>query len=77
MFVRPEGHEKCCTSHGSHGNVAHGSGKLDDHGYWEFPCYECAREWERQFPMSGSAWPFATEFSPAVAQYLPGNGDGI
>ena len=70
MFIRPQGHDKCCTSNGIQGDVTHGSGKLDNHGYWEFPCYECAREWERQFPMNGFAWPFSKEIPTVVAQQL-------
>ena len=34
-----------------------GTGELDDYGYWEFPCGECARAFEEQFPDEGPCWP--------------------
>lgn len=36
-----------------------GSGELDGNmGTWEFPCFVCAREWERRYP-GETAWPYA------------------
>lgn len=34
-----------------------GSGVLDDFGYWEKPCYPCARAWETTHPGS-ECWPY-------------------
>ena len=36
-----------------------GSGKLDEFGFWENPCYVCARDYERRHPNEGPAWPYA------------------
>jgi hypothetical protein len=49
---------KCGTSTGICGSLTCGSGKLDDFGYWEFPCYPCARELEKNLPEEGPVWPF-------------------
>ena len=36
-----------------------GSGKLDDYGYWEFACSDCARKAEIKDKVAkGSYWPF-------------------
>ena len=40
----------CGVSTGICGGLTFGSGKLDDNGYWEFPCYTCAREFEKRCP---------------------------
>lgn len=34
---------ECACSTGIHEGLTYGSGELDDYGYWEFPCWECAR----------------------------------
>lgn len=35
-----------------------GSGELDDYGYWEFPCLDCARYYEALHGMKkGTYWP--------------------
>lgn len=36
----------CGISTGICEKLTFGSGVLDDYGYWEHPCYECARAWE-------------------------------
>ncbi|KYK27110.1 hypothetical protein AYK26_00220 [Euryarchaeota archaeon SM23-78] len=36
-----------------------GSGKLDKFGFWEKPCYICAREFEKKHPEMGECWPYA------------------
>jgi hypothetical protein len=59
-FVRPEDHI-CHVSSGIHDCLTFGSGILDDNGFWENPCYECAREFERQFPGEGPCWPHTNE----------------
>jgi hypothetical protein len=51
-------HKKCGVSTGIHDGLTFGHGELDDNGYWEFPCYECAREWERLHPEDFPCWPF-------------------
>lgn len=37
----------CSISTGTCKKLTFGSGRLDDYGYWEHPCYECARAWEK------------------------------
>ena len=59
-FVRLEGHN-CHVSSGIHDYLTFGTGKLDDHGFWEIPCFECAREHEKQFPKCGPCWPHTPE----------------
>lgn len=59
-FKKPEGH-KCGVSSGIHEGVTFGTGNLDSNGYWEHPCWECARAWESQYPLEGPAWPFDHE----------------
>jgi hypothetical protein len=60
------GEQKCSSSTGIHGDESHplsgmtfGSGRLDQYGYWEFPCLTCARAFEKLHPDSGEAWPYA------------------
>lgn len=55
-------HKDCKISTGIHYGLTFGSGELDDMGYWEFPCYECAREWEKEFPQNYPCWPFSREY---------------
>jgi hypothetical protein len=55
-FVRPEGHT-CHVSTGIHDFLTFGTGHLDDNGFWEHPCAECARAHEKQFPQCGPCWP--------------------
>ena len=43
-------HGACGTSTGIDGSITHGQGILDENGYWEFPCYQCARESEKTSP---------------------------
>ena len=53
------GNSKCSTSTGICESITHGWGKLDDHGYWEHPCYKCARYYESRPDNSyGPNWPF-------------------
>lgn len=55
-FERPAGHD-CCISTGIHDCLTFGTGKLDESGFWEHPCEECARAHEAQFPEKGDCWP--------------------
>ena len=52
-------HEHHRVSTGIDGRLTFGHGKLDEHGYWEKPCYFCAREHEKNFPEDGECWPVA------------------
>lgn len=45
---RPCGNPQCCTSTGIHEGLTFGHGKLDDLGYWEFPCRTCAAAWDAE-----------------------------
>jgi hypothetical protein len=51
------GNPDCGASIGIHGGVTFGSGELDGYGFWEKPCYVCARQWEALYP-NEKAWPF-------------------
>jgi len=55
-FVRPEGHV-CHVSTGIHDYLTFGTGELDENGFWEISCADCAREHEKQFPECGPCWP--------------------
>ncbi len=57
QFKRPEGHV-CHLSTGIHDCLTFGTGDLDANGFWEYPCWECARKHEREFPECGPCWPF-------------------
>jgi hypothetical protein len=59
---KPISHEHACkVSRGIHDELTFGEGELDEFGYWEYPCYECARAWERKYPEDGPCWPFTEE----------------
>ena len=55
---KPKGHEECSASTGICESPTFGRGYLDDYGYWEVPCYECARAFEEKAPDMGPCWPF-------------------
>ena len=40
----------CKCSTGIHEGLTFGAGRLDRHGFWEFPCRECAVEHDRDRP---------------------------
>lgn len=40
-------HSKCSYSTGICGSDTAGQGKLDENGYWEFPCARCLRKLKR------------------------------
>jgi hypothetical protein len=50
------GNQNCCCSTGICERLTFGSGALDDYGYWEFPCWTCARDYEKENP-GEDAWP--------------------
>jgi hypothetical protein len=49
-------HKECAVSTGIHDGPTIGHGKLDSNGFWEFPCYECARVYEQH--TGEKCWPF-------------------
>lgn len=51
-------HTLCTWSTGIHEGLTVGQGDIDFNGFWEIPCYECARNHERKYPEDGSIWPF-------------------
>ncbi len=51
-------HLKCAVSTAISGHLTFGSGDCDDYGFWENPCFECARDHERRHPDDGKCWPF-------------------
>jgi hypothetical protein len=56
------GNEKCSVSSTIGDNLSFGSGRLSQHGFWEFPCAPCARAFEEKNPdmvkQYGESWPF-------------------
>lgn len=50
------GNPRCSTSTGICGGTTHGFGELDANGYWSFPCFVCARHYERATGIS--QWPY-------------------
>lgn len=57
---QPCGNPKCKASTGIHDGLTFGSGELDDNGYWENPCFKCARAFEAANP-GEEAWPFKNQ----------------
>jgi hypothetical protein len=57
------GRETCCVSTDICENPTFGQGELDDFGFWEFPCEQCARAWEVLHPEDAPCWPFAEDKS--------------
>jgi len=53
-----EDHSQCCWSSGVHEGLTVGQGELDSNGYWQRPCYYCAREREQDHPEEYPIWPF-------------------
>ena len=52
----------CKVSTGIHDGLTFGRGKLDNNGYWQFPCNTCAREWEKNYPDDAPCWPFTNKY---------------
>jgi hypothetical protein len=63
------GNPLCSVSTGISGHLTFGSGELDEHGYWEKPCWTCARASEKANPNIGACWPFE---NPEVDSCKPG-----
>jgi hypothetical protein len=53
-------HPDCGASTGFCDEPTFGRGELDDYGYWQIPCTQCARAWEAAHPEDGACWPFAS-----------------
>lgn len=51
------GNPRCCASSTILETLSFGRGELDQNGFWEIPCYQCARAWEAMYP-DDEAWPF-------------------
>lgn len=52
------GNPRCRVSTGIHDALTFGSGKLDDFGFWQHGCRECASAFEAaDRAMFGSYWP--------------------
>jgi hypothetical protein len=55
-------HENCGASTTIGGETSFGQGKLDEYGFWEIPCQECAREHERKYGLPvNSCWPHTSK----------------
>jgi hypothetical protein len=39
---------QCGVAVGINNEPTFGHGKLNDYGYWQYPCETCAREWEKK-----------------------------
>ena len=46
----------CLCSSGLNGELTFGKGNLSQNGYWQYPCYACARWHEKELPMY-TYWP--------------------
>jgi len=57
--VAPCGNPKCTASSGICDRPTFGHGLLSTMGYWEHPCFVCARDWEIRF--KEQAWPHKGE----------------
>lgn len=53
-----ENNHKCLTSKSIFGHVTFGTGELDNNGFWEFPCFECAEKYKQENPEE-DVWPAA------------------
>lgn len=61
--TKPCGNPKCCASTGICETTTHGHGLLSTLGYWQIPCFTCARHFEKEFKEVN--WPFPdTEKEP-------------
>lgn len=66
IFQFPVGHENHKVSSTIYECYSFGYGELDDFGFWEHPCYECARAFAKQFPElfpnGDDCWPHTKEY---------------
>ena len=63
MAIKGFGCERpdCRASTGICEHTTFGTGELSDWGYFEHPCFICARAWEKLHPEQ-VAWPFKKMF---------------
>lgn len=73
-FAPPQGHT-CQISTHILDCLSFGTGKLDGNGFWEHPCWECARAWEKQFPEDSPCWPHTDEQLEAMGLKREKSGD--
>ena len=66
---------ECGLSTGICEHLTFGKGDLDPYGYWEEPCWECARAHEKIFPESGECWPFREEYRKKVVEIFEGENE--
>ena len=69
------GDPKCAVSTGICEHLTFGKGDLDQYGYWDDPCGECARAHEEIFPESGECWPFREEYRKKFVAAFEGKKD--
>jgi hypothetical protein len=62
-MTRPCGNDSCCSSTNIADESSYGSGYLDNYGFWEHPCFVCARHYE-QYP--NEAWPHIGQVIPPM-----------
>jgi len=56
------------------GSLTFGCGKLDEYGYWEYPCTTRAREHEQKYPEDGPCCPFNEKhIAELLATVVPKN----
>lgn len=68
-MTKSAGHKECGASTTISEHLSFGRGKLDDFGFWEIPCAECARAFEKAHPEHGKCWPFGpNEFANKDSQ---------
>lgn len=53
----------CMSSGGICGAVTVGKGELSNSGYWENPCWRCARAWDVVNPQYAPHWPYSVDKS--------------
>lgn len=57
------GNSRCSTSTGIDGSTTHGWGEPDPNGYFDFPCFICARHYEKS-DEGKTHWPFPLKKEP-------------
>lgn len=60
-YEKLPGHETHKISMGIHDCLTFGFGELDQFGYWQHPCAQCARHHEKAYPNDGPCWPHSEE----------------
>jgi hypothetical protein len=60
---------ECKASTNINEDPSFGTGELDDYGFWEYPCYECARAFEKLHP-EYKCWPYQAELGSDLEKAL-------